>query len=86
LTGSFMDYAMPRAADVPSFAVADHGVPTKTNPLGVKGVGEAGTLGAIPAVLNAVNDALAQAGSPPVDMPATSEKVWRALRLAAGDA
>ncbi|MBV8335470.1 MAG: hypothetical protein JO358_08530, partial [Alphaproteobacteria bacterium] len=57
-------------------------VPTKLNPLGVKGVGEAGTLGAIPAVMNAVNDALARIGSPYVEAPATAEKLWRAIRSA----
>jgi aerobic carbon-monoxide dehydrogenase large subunit len=55
---------------------------TDKNPLGVKGVGEAGTLGAIPAVMNAINDALAAVGAPPVTLPATPEKVWRALRQA----
>jgi aerobic carbon-monoxide dehydrogenase large subunit len=79
-TGSFQDYCMPRADDFPSFDLENNPTFTKKNPLGVKGVGEAGTLGAIPAVLNAVNDALAQAGAPAVDMPATSEKVWRALQ------
>src|SRR5208337_391515 len=58
LTGSFMDYAMPRAADVPSFTLADHPAPAKTNPLGVKGCGEAGCAGALTSVMNAVIDAL----------------------------
>jgi carbon-monoxide dehydrogenase large subunit len=80
LTGSFQDYCMPRADDFPDFALGNNQTLTDRNPLGVKGVGEAGTLGAIPAVLNAVNDALAQAGAPAIDMPATPEKVWRALR------
>ena len=70
---------MPRADDFPGFDLENNPIPTKKNPLGVKGVGEAGTLGAIPAVLNAVNAALAQIGAPPVDMPATGEKVWRAI-------
>ena len=83
LTGSFQDYAMPRADDFCAFELENNSTLTAKNPLGVKGVGEAGTIGALPAVLNAVNDALAQAGAPPVDMPATAEKVWRALQQAA---
>jgi aerobic carbon-monoxide dehydrogenase large subunit len=80
LTGSFQDYCMPRAADFCDFQLANNPTLTDRNPLGVKGVGEAGTLCAIPAVINAVNDALAQIGAPAVEIPATSEKVWRALR------
>ncbi len=79
LTGSFQDYAMPRADDFCRFELASNATPTGRNPLGVKGVGEAGTLGAIPALINAVNDALAQIGAPKVAPPATSEKVWRAI-------
>ena len=75
LTGSFMDYAMPRAGDVPSFDSGFHHVPCTTNPLGVKGAGEAGAVGAPAAVINAIVDAL---GVPHIDMPATPEKVWRA--------
>jgi len=86
LTGSFLDYAMPRADDLCDFALGGNPNPTTKNPLGVKGVGEAGTLGAIPAVLNAVNDALFSAGAPAVAAPATSEKLWRALRAAAPSA
>jgi carbon-monoxide dehydrogenase large subunit len=82
LTGSFMDYAMPRADDVPPFEVDHHEVPTQVNPLGAKGVGEAGTVGALPALLNAVNDALAPLGVRHLDMPATPERVWRAIREA----
>jgi carbon-monoxide dehydrogenase large subunit len=82
LTGSFMDYAMPRAADVPSFSVADHGVPTKTNPLGVKGVGEAGCAGGLPCAMNAVLDALAEHGVHHVDMPLTPFRIWQALQTA----
>jgi len=82
LTGSFQDYAMPRADDFCQFKLANNPTLTGRNPLGVKGVGEAGTLGAIPAVVNAVNDALAQIGAPAVAPPATSEKVWRAIRAA----
>jgi carbon-monoxide dehydrogenase large subunit len=82
LTGSFMDYAMPRAADVPSFALADHGVPTKTNPLGVKGCGEAGCAGGLPCAMNAVLDALADHGVGHVDMPLTPFRIWQALQTA----
>jgi carbon-monoxide dehydrogenase large subunit len=82
LTGSFQDYAMPRAGDFCNFALANNPTLTDRNPLGVKGVGEAGTLCAIPAVMNAVNDALARVGAPSIEAPATAEKVWRALRSA----
>jgi carbon-monoxide dehydrogenase large subunit len=80
LAGTFMDYAMPRADDMPGFDVDSHEVPTQVNPLGAKGVGEAGTVGALPALLNAVNDALAPLGVRHLDMPVTSERVWRAIR------
>jgi len=79
LAGSFMDYAMPRADDVPSFEVDSYEVPTRVNPLGAKGVGEAGTVGALPALMNAVNDALAPLGVRHIDMPLTPERVWRAI-------
>lgn len=83
LTGSFTDYAMPRADDVPSFDCAFHNVPCTGNPLGVKGAGEAGAVGAPAAVINAIVDALrAQAPVTHIDMPATRERVWRALRAA----
>jgi aerobic carbon-monoxide dehydrogenase large subunit len=82
LSGSFMDYAMPRADNVPAMKVESHPVPTRLNPLGAKGAGEAGTVGSLPAVMNAIVDALASAGAPPIDMPATSEKIWRALEEA----
>ena len=82
LAGSFMDYAMPRADDVPFFDVDSHAVPTKVNPLGAKGVGEAGTVGALPALLNAVNDALAPLGVRHLDMPVTPERVWWAIQEA----
>ena len=83
LTGSFMDYAMPRADNVPSFDCGFHHSPCLTNPLGVKGAGEAGAVGAPPAVINAVVDALNPvAGLMHIDMPATHEKVWRALAAA----
>jgi len=79
LTGSFMDYTMPRADDMPPFEVSAHEVPTKVNPLGAKGVGEAGTVGALPALMNAVNDALAPFGVRHLDMPVTPERVWHAM-------
>jgi carbon-monoxide dehydrogenase large subunit len=75
-----MDYAMPRADDVPFFEVDSHEVPTQVNPLGAKGVGEAGTVGALPALVNAVNDALAPLGVRHLDMPMTPERVWRAIQ------
>ena len=80
LTGSFMDYAMPRADEQPQLAVDFHEVPCTTNPLGVKGVGEAGMVGALPVVMNAIADALASRGKRvDFDLPATPEKLWRAL-------
>jgi carbon-monoxide dehydrogenase large subunit len=83
LTGSFTDYTMPRADDVPSFDCQFHNVPCTGNPLGVKGAGEAGAVGAPAAVINAVVDALrAKVPVTHIDMPATREKVWRALRTA----
>jgi carbon-monoxide dehydrogenase large subunit len=82
LTGSFMDYAMPRAADVPSFVLANHPVPTKTNPLGVKGCGEAGCAGGLTSMMNAVIDALAEYGIRHVDMPLTPFRIWQALQAA----
>src|SRR5229473_1810196 len=78
VTGSFMDYAMPRAADVPSLTAAEQSVPATTNPLGVKGVGEAGTTGALAAIMNAIADAVP--GAAHMDMPATAEKIWAACR------
>jgi carbon-monoxide dehydrogenase large subunit len=82
LTGSFMDYGMPRADDFPAIEMETNEVPCKTNPLGVKGAGEAGTVGALPAVMNAVNDALAQAGVHYLQMPCTPQKIWQALAAA----
>jgi len=76
LTGSFMDYAMPRAGDICDFKVGHNAVPTKLNPLGAKGAGEAGTVGALAAAMNAIVDAL---GTADIEMPATPERVWRAL-------
>jgi carbon-monoxide dehydrogenase large subunit len=82
LTGSFMDYGMPRADDMCSFAMENHPVPTKTNPLGAKGAGEAGNVGALAAIMNAVVDALSPLGIAHIDMPATPDKVWRAIQVA----
>ncbi|MBL6951146.1 MAG: xanthine dehydrogenase family protein molybdopterin-binding subunit [Alphaproteobacteria bacterium] len=82
LSGSFMDYAMPRADQVPNIQFEDHPVPATTNPLGVKGCGEAGTTGALPAVMNAVVDALSEYGITHMDMPATPEKIWKAIKSA----
>ena len=77
LSGSFTDYAMPRAGDLPSIDFRWNPIPCRTNPLGIKGAGEAGAIGAPPAVLNALSDAL---GGAAIDMPATPERLWRALR------
>ena len=82
VTGSFMDYTLPRADDMSNIDVVSDPVPTKTNPLGCKGAGEAGTVGAVPAVMNAVVDALSPLGVRHVDMPATPERVWRAMQEA----
>jgi aerobic carbon-monoxide dehydrogenase large subunit len=79
LTGSFMDYAMPRAGLVGGLNVTDHAVPTATNPLGAKGVGEGGVTGSMPALMNAVMDALRQAGVKHFEMPATPARIWGAL-------
>jgi carbon-monoxide dehydrogenase large subunit len=80
MTGSYMDYALPRAADVPFFSFASQGVPTRTNRVGAKGCGEAGCAGSLPSVMNAVVDALAPCGVRHLDMPATPQAVWRAIR------
>ncbi len=79
LSGSFMDYAMPRADNFCPIDVASNDVPTKRNPLGVKGAGEAGTVGAMPSLMNAIMNALAQVGVEHLDMPATPERVWQAI-------
>ncbi len=84
LSGSFMDYAMPRAELFCPIATASHPVPTRQNPLGVKGAGEGGTVGSLAAVMNAVNDALAPLGIENLQMPATPERVWTAIREARG--
>ena len=82
LTGSMMDYAVPKAEDMPSFELERTETPSTTNPLGIKGAGETGTIAASPAVINAVVDALAPFGAKHIDMPATPEKVWRLIEEA----
>ncbi len=84
LTGSFMDYAMPRAVDLPNIEAEMEEVACKTNPLGVKGIGESGTIGAPPTVINAVLDALRPLGVERIDMPATPMRVWETIREARG--
>jgi len=84
MTGSFMDYAMPRASDMSGVQVKSNPVPTPTNPLGVKGCGEAGCVGALPAVANAIVDALSGFGVRHIAMPATPERIWRAINGASG--
>lgn len=80
VTGTFMDYALPRAADAPSFTFETHNVPCTTNPLGVKGAGEAGSIGSCPAVMNAIVEGLhREYGIEHIDMPATAERVWMAI-------
>jgi carbon-monoxide dehydrogenase large subunit len=82
LTGSFMDYALPHAADAPPITFRSHPVPATTNGLGVKGCGEAGVAGALPAIMNAVVDALSARGIRHIDMPATPARIWAALHAA----
>jgi carbon-monoxide dehydrogenase large subunit len=82
LTASFMEYAMPRADTLPPVIVGSNPVPTELNPLGAKGAGEAGTVGALPAVMNAVMDALTPLGVKHLDMPATPARVWNAIQEA----
>ncbi|MFO0100806.1 MAG: molybdopterin cofactor-binding domain-containing protein, partial [Betaproteobacteria bacterium] len=83
LTGSFMDYAVPRAADLPAFDTrTDESQPCRINPLGAKGVGELGTVGATPTVINAIVDALRPLGVTDLPMPAAAERIWRAIRQA----
>jgi carbon-monoxide dehydrogenase large subunit len=84
LTGNLMDYAMPSAAELPSFETSRTETPTPLNPLGAKGIGESGTIGSTPAVQNAVVDALSYLGIRHLDMPVTSERVWRAIEVARG--
>jgi len=80
ITGSFMDYALPRAEDVPVMTIGDHPSPAKSNPLGTKGCGEAGCAGSLATITNAVLDALSEYGVKQIDMPLTPEKVWRAIQ------
>jgi carbon-monoxide dehydrogenase large subunit len=83
-SGSLMDYCLPRADDLPDLTIElRDDVPCLTNPLGVKGAGEAGAVGAPPAVINAIVDALSEFGVKHIDMPATPEKIWRAMQGAA---
>jgi carbon-monoxide dehydrogenase large subunit len=82
VTGSFMDYAMPRAGDGPPMNLDFHPVPATTNSLGVKGCGEAGCAGSLPAVMGAITDALSTYGIRHIDMPCTPERVWSAIQVA----
>ena len=84
LTGEFMDYAIPRAKDIPDFILGSTETPSPSNPLGVKGVGEAGTIGATGAIANAVVDALSPLGIRHLDLPFTPERVWRAIEEKGG--
>ncbi len=84
LSGSFMDYGMPRADLMPDIATTLEEVPCRTNPLGVKGIGESGTIGAPPTVINAILDALRPLGVTHIDMPATPSRVWEAIKEARG--
>jgi carbon-monoxide dehydrogenase large subunit len=83
LSGSFMDYTLPRAQDLPDLNITLSGVPTNANPLGVKGSGQAGAMASPQAIIAAVLDALAPRGVTHIDMPATPERIWRAIRSAA---
>jgi len=85
VTGTFMDYAMPRATDMPPIAEANHNAPATTNPLGAKGVGEAGTTGSIAAIMNAIANAIPDRRGVDIDMPATPAKVWQACRPSPGE-
>jgi carbon-monoxide dehydrogenase large subunit len=85
ITGSFTDYAMPRAEDIPDMTSASLPSPALTNPLGVKGCGEAGCAGSIASIMNAIVDALSAYGIRHIDMPATPERVWAAIRAANGE-
>jgi aerobic carbon-monoxide dehydrogenase large subunit len=84
LTATFMDYAMPRADTFCDIVIGSNPVPTKLNPMGAKGAGEAGTVGALPVVMGAVNDALAPLGVRDFEMPATSARVWEAIQKVRG--
>jgi carbon-monoxide dehydrogenase large subunit len=80
LTASYMDYPLPRADLMPSMTIAHHGVPCRTNPLGVKGAGESGVAGSLPSTFNAIMHALSDAGVKAMDMPFTTERVWKSLQ------
>ncbi len=80
ISGSLLDYTIPRADDMPFFTVGSHPVPTALNPIGAKGAGEAGTVGALPVVVIAALDALRPLGVTHIDMPLTSERVWRVIQ------
>ena len=80
MTGSFMDYMMPRADDFPDFRIGHHGVLATTNPLGVKGAGESGVAGSLPSGMAAILDALDSAGAGPIDLPMTPGRIWAALK------
>ena len=82
LTANFMDYALASAAELPSFERIEQETPTDRNPLGVKGIGESGTIGSTPAVQNAVVDALSHLGVRHVDIPCTPQRVWQAMNAA----
>lgn len=82
LTGSYMDYALPRASDMPKMTFQSHPVPATTNPLGTKGCGEAGCAGALSSVMIAILDALSRVGVRDIDMPATPNRIWEAIRAA----
>ena len=82
MTGSYMDYALPRADDLPWIAFDSHNMPARTNLLGAKGCGEAGCAGALPAVMNALVDALSEYGIRHIDMPATPETIWQTIEAA----
>ena len=80
MSGSFMDYALPRAVEIPGMSFGSHPVPCRTNVLGAKGCGEAGCAGALPSVMNALVDALFEFGVTHIDMPATPLKIWQAMQ------
>ncbi|MBM3538980.1 MAG: xanthine dehydrogenase family protein molybdopterin-binding subunit, partial [Alphaproteobacteria bacterium] len=82
LTGSYLDYALPRASDSPPISFVSEPAPATTNPLGAKGCGEAGCAGALPSVMNALLDALREYGVSHIDMPATPQRVWLAIQAA----
>jgi aerobic carbon-monoxide dehydrogenase large subunit len=85
MSGSFMDYQMPRAEDIPPVRIETRAVPTAANPLGAKGVGEAGTVGSLVATINAICDALSPLGIRHIEMPATPARVWAAIQGAKRD-